>query len=632
MHRVHRHPSAFLRSYSLGCIQYASELNNNYADAADEAVESSSCNICTASVENRIKFEQTWILWERFLELYSRFDDWLRWAEYTAAHPNSSHVLYAEAKEEVKKYKILQKQVQERVPQLDYINKHYRQLAKKNGIGVSGRLKAMVHDANQRWEDLNKRTAIISKRLKYFISQHEEFELERQTISVWLTEMDLKLTNVEHFSSNTSTSKMKALQAFEQDIQRNTERIDQLLVFGELLIQKSEPMDAECLENKLQDLLQYCQEVFSRVARFHRRLVSMKLVFEDEWLSDRETDQDSDCISDAVLEDEGIYSNTDTTLKHYSTPVSGHSPRRLPDVKWCRVDLEWDPTVDVGGSNSHDEVDSSYFSAITGIYQHEDSTKESNSQKRLSFNFSLSASEMDVSNSCLCENNVEHQACKMSTQIEDNWGHRDLLSVVCEDKQNYILNADSLSKINSGHCCQVEQMTFDPCRIQDWLGQSDSELEKEPSLVIEATPEESPSTLPADFYNTESIKADCDDLEDPNEDRVGQHIHGAAGNSESLEFMSWHRQNQENKSVRDVAIQIDQGQDLPSSDRYSSPETPVKNSITTWLLKVALFIVGLLGIFMFAPLPEQEYNCFRANHFANSFRIMLTYVNGPPPI
>lgn len=52
------------------------------------------------------RIEETWRLWQRFLDDYSRFEDWLKSAERTAASPNSSEVLYTHAKEELKKFEV----------------------------------------------------------------------------------------------------------------------------------------------------------------------------------------------------------------------------------------------------------------------------------------------------------------------------------------------------------------------------------------------------------------------------------------------------------------------------------------------------------------------------------------------
>lgn len=46
---------------------------------------------------------------------------------------------------------------------------------------------------------------------QHFISQREEFETARDSILVWLTEMDLQLTNIEHFSECDIQAKIKQL-------------------------------------------------------------------------------------------------------------------------------------------------------------------------------------------------------------------------------------------------------------------------------------------------------------------------------------------------------------------------------------------------------------------------------------
>lgn len=47
--------------------------------------------------------------------------------------------------------------------------------------------------------------------VQHFISQREEFETARDGILVWLTEMDLQLTNIEHFSECDIQAKIKQL-------------------------------------------------------------------------------------------------------------------------------------------------------------------------------------------------------------------------------------------------------------------------------------------------------------------------------------------------------------------------------------------------------------------------------------
>lgn len=53
--------------------------------------------------------------------------------------------------------------------------------------------------------------ALLFPILQHFINQREEFETARDGILVWLTEMDLQLTNIEHFSECDIQAKIKQL-------------------------------------------------------------------------------------------------------------------------------------------------------------------------------------------------------------------------------------------------------------------------------------------------------------------------------------------------------------------------------------------------------------------------------------
>ncbi|KAM6917369.1 nesprin-2-like [Lycodopsis pacificus] len=340
-------------------------------------------NICAMSMERRMRIEETWRLWCKFLDDFSRFEDWLKTSELTAANPDSADVLYTSAKEELKKFEAFQRQVHERLTQLELVNKQYRRLARENRTDAASKLKVLVHEGNQRWDSLQKRVASVLRRLKHFTSQREDFEGTREGILVWLTEMDLQLTNVEHFSESDVEDKMRQLNGFQQEITLNTNKIDALIVFGENLIQKSAPLDAVLIEDELEELHSYCQEVFGRVARFHHRLVNRRPVLEEEReLSDRDTDLDdaadltngTSSWEEARGEEEeeeeeapaaGGVSAGRQAVCHLLVPPLERSGRETP-VSVDSIPLEWDHTVDVGGSSSHeDDEDDTYFSALS---------------------------------------------------------------------------------------------------------------------------------------------------------------------------------------------------------------------------------------------------------------------------
>ncbi|KAM3917975.1 nesprin-2 isoform 2-T2 [Leptodactylus fuscus] len=328
-------------------------------------------NICSMSMERRMRIEETCRLWQKFLEDYSRFDEWLKEAEAMAASPDSSDVLYTKAKEEQKKFEAFQRQIHERLTHLELINKQYRRLARENRTDAASRLKQMVHEGNQRWDQLQKRVTSILRRLKHFTSQREDFEGTRDSILVWLTEMDLQLTNVEHFSESDIEEKMQQLIGFKQEITLNTNKIDQLIVFGEQLIQKSEAMDAVVIEDELEEIHRYCQEVFGRVYRFHERLTSRNSNLEEE----RETSEnDTDGEDSREIQNSSWHSTipevetSHQSLCHLMPPTLPHerSGRETP-VSVDSIPLEWDPTVDVGGSSMNENEDEgAYYNPLSG--------------------------------------------------------------------------------------------------------------------------------------------------------------------------------------------------------------------------------------------------------------------------
>ncbi|KAL7992726.1 hypothetical protein Chor_016982 [Crotalus horridus] len=322
-------------------------------------------NICAMSIERRMKIEATWRLWQKFLEDYSRFEVWLKTAEKTAAYPNSSEILYVTAKEELKKFEAFQRQIHERLTQLELINKQYRRLARENRTDSANKLKQMVYEGNHRWDNLQKR---------HFTSLWEEFMGTKDNIIlVWLTEMDLQLTNVEHFSKSDFDDKMRQLNGFQREIMLNTSKIDHLIASGKYLIQKSEPEDAIILEEELEEFCSYCQEVFGRVARFHQRLTSWHPELEDEkGTSENEADSDytsgmqTDSWPKKIVQ-EGPPSQQ--SLCHL-LPTTGGPERSGCEtpVSVDSIPLEWDHTGDVGGSSSpEDEEEDSFFSALSDV-------------------------------------------------------------------------------------------------------------------------------------------------------------------------------------------------------------------------------------------------------------------------
>ncbi|TMS12312.1 Nesprin-2 [Larimichthys crocea] len=449
--------------------------------------------ICAMALDRRLRIEETWKLWCKFLEDYSRFEDWLKIAERTAANPNSADVLYTVAKEELKKFEGFQRQVHERLTQLELVNNQYRRLARESRTDRASQLKAMVHEGNRRWDTLHRRVAAILRRLKYFTSQREEFEGTRESMLVWLTELDLQLTNVEHFSESDVHHKIQQLNSFQKEITLNTERIDGLIVFGEGLIQKSSPQDAALIEDELEELHSYCQEVFSRLVRFHQRLSQPPLIKEEPELCGTTFSLESslELIGRPWLgRSQGSLPATPT---HLLTSPLERSGRETP-VSVDSLPLEWDHTGDVGGSSSHeddeeeeedgeeDEEERTYFSALSEVEVTESQEEFVEALEALRLMSQCSGSIEDIK--------------RVSLMLDDEEQPEELglTGLTASDKQSGVierwelLQAQSRSDLHAGPP-EPQRLTSDLDKITSWLEKLIPELERlqqsDPAASIE---------------------------------------------------------------------------------------------------------------------------------------------------
>ncbi|KAJ6663637.1 hypothetical protein lerEdw1_009716 [Lerista edwardsae] len=551
------------------------------------------------SLEKRIREEQTWHLRKTLQDSLSRFQDWLGAAEGLAACPNSAQVSYASSKRELQKFEALQRQIAEQLLPLESLNRQYHRLARSGHAGPQ--LRASVQDVSRRWDALKVRAAAVCKRLKHFVSQREEFELERETIQVWLMELDLRLTDVEHFSRGTALEKMTQLQAgsaeckeasakrqaahgalvfwasscmegrhlqpclawfcgaFQQDVQANAERVDHLLVWGELLIQKSQPEDAEILEEELQELSAFCQEVFRRVFCFRWRLVSIRLVFEDEWLSDRDSDLESDCFTEPSLD---VAVEAETSLARppggpawQPSPERACSPRhRQPDPNFGGiVELEWDPSGDVW-SPGRSPAPGAGLSSAGSLTLH-----------------LCSVAARQASPEGLGRKPPQEGWEHLWLTDEETPLWNSVEKFCGRGPDGYLLHPHN-QPLERGTCRHVEPVGFDPRCIETWLGQS---CQQKTELQL--------------------------------------------GKRKRLDLGSA------------AAAAAAEGSAPPSgvsSRAQKLPRTPALLS-RTLLSSFGLLLLLLAAGASLLALPEPS--CLRANSYTSSFHLVLKYINGPPP-
>ncbi|XP_061637851.1 nesprin-2 isoform X2 [Phyllopteryx taeniolatus] len=310
--------------------------------------------------------ERRWLLWHGFMKEHAHLDAWLRLAEHAVASHNWSRVTYAGAKDAVRRFERLRCEAASHLVHLDTLAQRNRTLTLLFRGAMRSRLLDAARDCGHRWDRLNVKLESISGRLKGLVCEWEEFEEEMEELAVWLAEMEVQLVEVQHVTGN-ECDKLGQLQSFQRSVCVKCARVNGVLERGEALIQRGAACDAQRAERRLLELLRRCGRVYDSIGRAHTRLLSMRLVFEDDFLLT--PPPDSGCPSETLFEEEGALDKV-----HRDLPVGPQDGRHRPPSPSSpfhdHLGLEWDPSVDVGRSVSCGDF--SYDGAGAG---HRETTK-----------------------------------------------------------------------------------------------------------------------------------------------------------------------------------------------------------------------------------------------------------------
>ncbi|XP_030601133.1 nesprin-2 [Archocentrus centrarchus] len=558
------------------------------------------------------QLESRWVLWQEFMKEYSHLDAWLRLAEEAFSTTNSFHVTYQTAKEELRKCERLRQEAGPRLVQLDSLTRRNRKLIRLFQGAMQARLLASARECGRRWDDVNAKLESITGRLQLLVSEWEGFEAQREELALWLADMDVRLSEVDQLTGNTC-EKMRQLQSFQECVCVNSGRVNALLQRGEALIQHSEPSDAQHIESRLLELLQHCSRVYNNIARTHTRLLSMRLVFEDDWILSQATD--SGCPSESLLEDEGTAEKQSIDLiassNHHKDPPSPlhHPPPPPSSPTHDHLGLEWDPSVDIGRSVSRDDADSSYFSASTGLCQRD-------GLKRWSYLSSFD-SQSDIS------------ADTRNREADLEW--LDCAQLGCflpvAERQEEALVCRDQWKTSTPDRQDDKMVDFDGSRVQAWLRVQSTTLPERSTSCSKAVQTDGELKCYMDGNRVDtSINS--------------QHWHDDTQLSPSLSHdlklkasSDWTRNHYQSKAQEEQELHCCKEPERLVSEQSVHHVTSSSNR-ASYLLSPALIyllLAAALALLAYLTWAILEPPCHRSNRMSRTFHLTLRYVNGPPP-
>ncbi|MEQ2298675.1 hypothetical protein AMECASPLE_007693 [Ameca splendens] len=580
--------------------------------------------------------ERKWVLWHEFMKEHAHLDAWLRLAEQALITFNLANITYSTSKEELRKFERLRCEAGSQLIQLDSLTRRNRTLTRLFQGTMQARLLGSAQECGQRWDDVNSKLETIAGQLQLFVSEWEEFEAEREELALWLADLDARLTQIDHMTGN-NCEKLRQLQSFQQSVCENSGRVNDLLQRGEELIQRSESADAQHVESRLLELLRRCSHVYNNIARTHTRLLSMRLVFEDDWILSQATD--SGCPSESVHEDRVLekydqdLSSVSSHLRDFRQSVNpaptllSHRPSPPPpSPSHENMGLEWDPSVDIGRSVSHDDADSSYFSACTGLCQREGT-------KRWSYLSSFD-SRSDISA------DITNQEAALGPQDWLDQTEPGLFSPVITSREEDQWNTSTPEEDAN------EPMKFDGGRVKAWLRVQSSAPSQNTASCSRAVQTDGDVKYHEDGLHTDVVNQS---YLHPNSRRCHDNA------QHPLPVLSELSPDLEGKAFADYVTQLQksvvQDEDelscceetelLLCEQRYTETRTcsfcahshTSDSGPSSSSSSALLYLLLAVGLALLASLiwVAMEPPCHRSNRMPRSLHLTLNYVNGPPP-
>ncbi|CAF4219488.1 unnamed protein product, partial [Rotaria sordida] len=125
-----------------------------------------------------------------------------------------------------------------------------------------------IKDLNHRWKILNETVHETLKHLKYMLSIHGDFQLTQDSLLLWLTDLDVLLTNLEYLSEAPTNEKIRQLHDMDREIQEKQAKIEYVQKCANYLLNKT--VDARGLTINMNELDKFLQQLKNLTKRIRK--------------------------------------------------------------------------------------------------------------------------------------------------------------------------------------------------------------------------------------------------------------------------------------------------------------------------------------------------------------------------
>lgn len=229
-------------------------------------------HICQICPERSLWIKETWITLESLKEDCTFFENWLINIKLEIDSSASDQMNTNFSKEEIQHFEKIMKDIHGMYFKLEKINKVYKKLAREGRTDHMGTLKSTIFYCNKEWDLLQHRVSAILINLKQSAALDDDFKTMKNVIYKWLTDIDVRVTDLEHFSSMSNEAKTAEIKKIEKEIDSKERNVSSLDSYALLLMEKEDVANASKIQREVDELKNYMRAVSERAYLFSKDL------------------------------------------------------------------------------------------------------------------------------------------------------------------------------------------------------------------------------------------------------------------------------------------------------------------------------------------------------------------------
>uniref|UniRef100_K1QNN8 Nesprin-1 n=1 Tax=Magallana gigas TaxID=29159 RepID=K1QNN8_MAGGI len=155
---------------------------------------------------------------------------------------------------------------------LEKMNKVYRKLAREGRTDHMGTLKSTIFYCNKEWDIIQHRVSALLINLRQSAALDDDFKTMKNVLYKWLTDIDVRVTDLEHFSSMSTEAKMAEVKKIEKEIDSKERNVSSLDSYALLRMEKEDVENASEIQREVDELKNYMRAVSERAYQFSKDL------------------------------------------------------------------------------------------------------------------------------------------------------------------------------------------------------------------------------------------------------------------------------------------------------------------------------------------------------------------------